>query len=135
MVCILRVNIWELYVRILMGISNNPILKLRENMKKTEIIETLKTHYNRDLRKGVVKTLLKEEKETDKPNYQLINQIFSYVLKELGWSMAENSKEWDNTPLDIMQETFPHIESTKWYDEQVLTAKKMIDVLRKDETA
>jgi len=134
-VCILRVNIWELYVRILMGISNNPILKLRENMKKTEIIETLKTHYNRDLRKGVVKTLLKEEKETDKPNYQLINQIFSYVLKELGWSMAENSKEWDNTPLDIMQETFPHIESTKWYDEQVLTAKKMIDVLRKDETA
>ena len=133
--CILRVNIWELYVRILMGISNNPILKLRENMKKTEIIETLKTHYNRDLRKGVVKTLLKEEKETDKPNYQLINQIFSYVLKELGWSMAENSKEWDNTPLDIMQETFPHIESTKWYDEQVLTAKKMIDVLRKDETA
>lgn len=104
-------------------------------MEKTEIIETLKTHYNRDLRKGVVKTLLKSEKGTDKPDYQLINQIFSYVLKELGWSMAENTKEWDNTPLDIMQETFPHIESSKWYDEQILTAKKMIDVLRKDETA
>ena len=104
-------------------------------MEKAEIIETLKTQYNRDLRKGVVKTLLKEEKETDKPNYQLINQIFSYVLKELGWSMAENTKEWDNTPLDIMQEAFPKIESTKWYEEQILTAKKMIDVLRKDETA
>lgn len=129
MVCILRVNIWELYVRM------HKILKLRKDMEKTEIIETLKTHYNRDLRKGVVKTLLKSEKETEKPDYQLINQIFSYVLKELGWSMTENTKEWDNTPLDIMQEAFPHIESTKWYDEQILTAKKMIAVLRKDETA
>lgn len=105
-------------------------LWMRENMKKIEIIETLKTKYNRDLRKGVVKTLLKNDKETDKPNYQLINQIFSYVLKELGWSMAENTKEWDNTPLDIMQDVFPHIESTKWYEEQILTAKKMIDLLR-----
>lgn len=104
-------------------------------MKKTEIIETLKENYNRDLRKQVVKTLLKNEKETEKPNYQLINQIFSYVLKELGWDIAENTKEWDNTPLDIMMEAFPHIESTKWYDEQILTAKKMVDILRKNETA
>jgi len=108
---------------------------MRIKMKKIEIIETLKENYNRDLRKGVVKTLLKDEKEEKKPNYELINQIFSYVLKELGWSMSENTKEWDNTPLDIMQEAFPHIESTKWYNEQILTAKKMIDVLRKDETA
>ena len=99
-------------------------------MEKTEIIETLKTHYNRDLRKGVVKTLLKDEKASDKPNYQLINQIFSYVLKELGWDIAENTKEWDNTPLDIMEDVFPRIESTKWYEEQILTAKKMIEVLR-----
>ena len=104
-------------------------------MKKTEIIETLKTQYNRDLRKGVVKTLLKDEKASDKANYQLINQIFSYVLKELAWDIAENTKEWDNTPLDIMMEAFPHIESTKWYEEQILTAKEMIDVLRKNETA
>ena len=125
--CILRVNICELYVRI-------HKLKLREDMEKTEIIETLKENYNRDLRKQVVKTILKDEKASAKPNYQLMNQIFSYVLKELGWSMAENTKEWDNTPLDIMEDVFPHIESTKWYDEQILTAKKMIDVLRKDET-
>jgi len=104
-------------------------------MEKTEIIETLKTHYSRDLRKGVVKTLLKEEKETDKPDYQVINQIFSYVLKELGWSMAENTKEWDNTPLDIIEDVFPQIASTKWYDIQIRTAKKMIDELKKDETA
>jgi hypothetical protein len=126
--CALAVDyLWSLYVRM------HKILKLREKMKKTEILETLKENYNRDLRKQVVKTLLNNEKETGEPNYQLINQIFSYVLKELGWSIAENTKEWDNTPLDIMQETFPHIESTKWYDEQILTAKKMIDVLRKDQ--
>jgi hypothetical protein len=127
--CALAVDyLWSLYVRM------HKILKLREKMKKTEIVETLKENYNRDLRKQVVKTLLNDEKETGEPNYQLINQIFSYVLKELGWSMAENTKEWDNTPLDIMQEAFAKIESTKWYDEQILTAKKMIDVLRKDET-
>ena len=103
-------------------------------METTEIIETLKTHYNRDLRKQVVKTLLKNEKETAQPDYQIINQIFSYILKELDWKMADNIKEWDNTPLDIMQEVFPKIESTKWYEVQVLAAKKMTDAMKKDET-
>lgn len=103
-------------------------------METTEIIETLKTHYNRDLRKQVVKTLLKNEKETAKPDYQIINQIFSYILKELDWKMADNIKECDNTPLDIMQEVFPKIKSTKWYEIQVLAAKKMTDAMKKDET-
>jgi len=102
-------------------------------MKKTEIIETLKENYNRDLRKQVVKTLLAEEKKSDTPDYQIINQIFSYVLKELNWKIADNTKEWDNTPLEIMEEAFPKLESTKWYDEQILTAGQMIDVLKKDE--
>jgi hypothetical protein len=104
-------------------------------METTEIIQTLKTHYNRDLRKQVVKTLLKNEKEADKSDYQIINQIFSYILKELDWKMADNIKEWDNAPLEIMQEVFPKIESTKWYEEQVLAANKMIDTMKKDETA
>ncbi len=103
-------------------------------MDRSKIIETLKTHYNRDLRKQVVKTLLKNEKEIDTPNYQIINQIFSYILKELGWKMTDNIIEWDNTPLDIMQEVFPKIESTKWYEAQVAAAKKMIDTMKKDET-
>jgi hypothetical protein len=42
--------------------------------------------------------------------------------------MAENTKEWDNTPLDIMEEAFPKLESTKWFEEQILTAKKMIEM-------
>ncbi len=97
------------------------------NSKKQELIQTLKDTYNRDLRKQVVKTILREEKENEKPNYNIINQIFSYVLKELNWTIAVNTKEWDNTPLDIMEETFPKIESTKWFKEQILTAKQMIE--------
>ncbi len=97
-------------------------------MKKSEIIQTLKDNYNRDLRKQVVKTILADENEKDKPDYKIINQIFSYVLKELNWKMADNTKEWDNTPLDIMEEVFPKLESTKWFEEQILTAKKMIEM-------
>jgi len=101
-------------------------------MKKNEIIETLKNSYPRDMRKQVVKTLLSEEKSTEIPNYKIINQIFSYVLSELGWNMAKNTQEWDNTPLCIMEESFPKIEKTKWYKEQILTAKKSIDLEMND---
>ena len=96
-------------------------------MKKQEIIETLKANYNRDLRKQVVKTILSQEKENGTPDYQIINQIFSYVLKELNWNMADNLKEWDYTPLDIMEEAFPKLETSKWFEIQILTAKKMIE--------
>ena len=104
-------------------------------METSEIVETLKTQYNRDLRKQVVKTLLKNEKETNKPNYQIIDQIFTYVQKELGWRLPENEDEWDFTPLDIMKEVFPHIESTKWYALQISTAKNMLDVIKKNRNA
>ena len=104
-------------------------------METSEIVETLKTQYNRDLRKQVVKTLLKNEKETGKPNYQIIDQIFTYVQKELGWRLPENEDEWDFTPLDIMKEVFPHIESTKWYALQISTAKNMLDVIKKNRNA
>ena len=95
-------------------------------MKKTEIIETLKENYNRDLRKQVVKTILSQEKENSTPDYQLINQIFTYVIKELNWKIEENIKDWDYTPLDIMEEAFPKIESTKWYEGQLIGAKKIM---------
>jgi len=101
-------------------------------MKKETIIQTLKDNYNRDLRKQVVKTIISNEKQSEKPDYNIINQIFSYVLKELEWKMAENTKEWDNTPLDIMEEAFPKLESTKWYEDQILTAKKIIEMEMRD---
>ncbi|MEA3419683.1 MAG: hypothetical protein U9Q90_09840 [Campylobacterota bacterium] len=97
-------------------------------MKKTEIIETLKDNYDRDLRKQVVKSILASEKESKSPDYKIINQIFSYILKELNWNIADNTKDWDNTPLDIMEEAFPKLESTKWFEEQILTAKKIIEL-------
>lgn len=103
-----------------------------EKMKKIEIIKTLKTHYNRITRKQLIKSILQDEKQEGVSNYQIINQIYSYVLKELGWSMVNNTKEWDSTPLDIMEESFPKIKSTKWYKEQILTSKKAIDLKMRD---
>ena len=102
-------------------------------MKKNEIIDELKAQYPKDLRKQLVKTILSNEKEQDKAaieqRYKLMNQIFSYVLKECNWSMSQNSGEWDNTPLEIMIKVFPKLETTQWYKEQDITVKKNIDVV------
>lgn len=102
-------------------------------MQKEEIITTLKMQYSRDLRKQLVKTILNNEKDQDneavKQQYNLMNQIFSYVLKECNWSMSQNSENWDNSPLDIMVEVFPKLETTQWYKEQDIDIKKNIDVV------
>lgn len=101
-------------------------------MNKEAIIDQLKAQYSRDLRKQLVKTILTYEKGTDKvaieEKYKLMNQIFSYVLKACNWSMSENSEKWDNTPLEIMVETFPKLNTTQWYAEQDISVKKSIDV-------
>ena len=98
-------------------------------MNKQEIIDTLKAQYNKDLRKQLVQSLRDAEQngDADKQN-KLMNQIFSYVLAQLGWTMASNVKEWDDRPLQVMQEVFPKINKTKWYKEQKLLAEKSIDV-------
>ncbi len=102
-------------------------------MKKEEIINELKAQYPRDLRKQLVKTILTNEKDQDeiaiKQQYNLMNQIFSYILKECNWSMSQNSENWDNIPLEIMTEVFPKLATTQWYKEQDITAKKNIDVV------
>lgn len=103
-------------------------------MNKMEIIEKIKETYNRDLRKQVVKTILSQEKTHNKPEYQIINKIFYYVLKELNWNMADHIEEWDNTPLDIMEETFPKIETSKWFEIQIFEAQKSIALLRENDT-
>ena len=107
-------------------------------MKKEEIIDGLKAQYSRDLRKQLVKTILTHEKNDDKTaieqSYNLMNQIFSYVLKECNWSMAKDSKHWDNTPLEIMVETFPKLNTTQWYAEQDISVKKNIDVQMEQNT-
>ncbi len=102
-------------------------------MKKEEVIDTLKAQYPRDLRKQLVRTILTNEKDKDKSaveqQYHLMNQIFSYVLKECNWSMVKNSENWDNTPLEIMTEVFPKLVTTQWYKEQAIAVKKNIDVV------
>ena len=102
-------------------------------MKKNVIIETLKLQYNRDLRKQLVKSLLDAEASKDSSRiaqqYKLINQIFSYVLSELGWTMAKNAETWDSTPLDVMTEVFPKIKTSQWYKEQHISVDQNIDVM------
>ena len=99
-------------------------------MTKTELIETLKTQYDRDIRKQLVKSLIEAEKENDtETQYKLMNQIFSYVLAQLNWSMPKGTEDWDPTPLEVMHEVFPKIMASKWYREQQLLAKQHIDVM------
>lgn len=43
--------------------------------------------------------------------------------------MPTNSKEWDNKPLEIMKETFPKLEQTKWYQDQANIRAQNIDVV------
>ena len=85
-------------------------------MTKEELIETLKAQYSRDIRKQLVKSLLEAEKEKDTDKqYKLMNQVFSYVLAQLGWSMPSGTEDWDPTPLEVMHEVFPKIMASKWY--------------------
>jgi len=105
-------------------------------MMKEEISNILKEHYSRDIRKQLVKSILEQEKsmtELDKVAvYKTINQIFSFVLQQAGWEMGNNSSEWNVMPLEIMDETFPKLSSTKWYAEQILITKQTIEIEMKD---
>ena len=100
------------------------------NNTRKEIINTLKDTYNIDLRAQLVKTIQHEEKQTANPSYKIINQIFSYVLKELDWTVVQDTEKWDDTALQIIKESFPKIENTKWFKEQVLIVKNTIKTKR-----
>ena len=101
-------------------------------MNKEEIIQTLKDTYSREVRKGLVRTLLEKEKTENEleiqQQYKLMNQIFSYVLQQSGWKMGENSSNWDASPLNIMQDVFPKLSTSKWYSEQLLNTKQNVEV-------
>ena len=102
-------------------------------MSKEKIIDDIRSKYPRELRKQLIKTILMQEKAKNaaalKESYGLIDQIFSYVLKECNWSMPDTSEAWDHTPLEIMDETFPKLSETKWYKDQLLFAKQAISVI------
>ena len=97
-----------------------------------KIVSTIKEQYSRDLRKQIVKSILTSEKSDDKKvledSYKIINQIFAYIISELRWSMSQNTDKWDDTPLKIMIEVFPKIETTKWFKGQQLSVNNSINV-------
>ena len=101
-------------------------------MSKEEIIQTLKDTYSREIRKGLVRSLLEKEKTENEleiqQQYKLMNQIFSYVLQQTGWKMGENSSVWDASPLKIMKDVFPKLSTSKWYNEQLLHTKQNVKV-------
>ena len=94
------------------------------------IVNAIKERYSRDLRKGVVKSMLEHEKSGDKEalesSYKVINQIFSYVMSELNWNLSSGTDSWDDTPLKIILETFPKIDETKWFEEKLLSVTKAV---------
>ena len=100
-------------------------------MNQETLIQTLKEYYPRDIRKQLVKTILSNEKDTDSSpeQYVLINQIFSYVLKECNWDMPASSIKWDSQPLKIMNTVFPKLDTTKWYKDQFILAKQGVGVV------
>ena len=105
-------------------------------MNREEIIKFLKDSYSQELRKGLVRTILEKEKsENDldiQQQYKLMNQIFSYVLQQSGWEMGKNSSVWDARPLEIMQEVFPKLSTSKWYKQQILNTNHNVEVQMQD---
>ena len=93
-----------------------------------KIIDSLKEQYTRELRKQVVKAILRDEKNSDKEDlkstYNVINQIFAYIIGELNWTISQDSNTWDDTPLKIISEVFPKLETTKWFKDQQLSVTK-----------
>ncbi len=96
-------------------------------MQNEQIIEILKDNYSRDTRKQLVKSLIRNEKNQDQELldscYKIVDQIFSYVISELGWTFSSDSNSWDDTPLKIMLEAFPNIDKTKWFEDKLLQVK------------
>jgi len=88
-------------------------------MNNQEIIDAIKAKYDRNIRKGLIKNVLALEEAKDYANlqggYQILHQLFSYILKELHWDINDRSLAWNKAPIDILHETLPQIEKTQWY--------------------
>jgi len=96
-------------------------------VSQEDIINTIKATYSREVRKNLIKAIIQSEKSKDSQmmdkQYKIINQIFSYVIKESNWKISQNSNTLDTKPLEIMLEVFPKLSSTKWYEGQNINLK------------
>ncbi|MEA3522822.1 MAG: hypothetical protein U9R50_07585 [Campylobacterota bacterium] len=95
-------------------------------------VKFIKESYPKKVRMELVTNLIEAQANKNDEVVEnisnLLDQIFSVLLKNLKWSMAESLKDWDYRPIDIMKEAFPKIEKTKWYD---MRHKQLIDQLNK----
>ncbi len=46
-----------------------------------------------------------------------------YIIGELSWKISPSTKSWDDTPLKIMSEVFPKIETTQWFQDQKINIR------------
>jgi hypothetical protein len=88
-------------------------------MSNQEIIDAIKTKYDRNTRKDLIKNIQKLEKAKDythlQGGYQILHQIFAYILKELKWDIQDRTLPWNQNPIEILEGSFPQIEQTQWY--------------------
>jgi hypothetical protein len=102
-------------------------------MTKEQISDFLKSQYPRDVRKQLVRSIIQSEKlgdtDTIKQQTMILNQIFSYVLKECSWDIPQESTSLNQLPLEIMDEAFPKLKDTKWFNDQLLSTRQNIKTM------
>ncbi|MBN2824331.1 MAG: hypothetical protein JXQ76_03325 [Campylobacterales bacterium] len=100
-------------------------------MTNQEIVDAIKAQYDRNTRKELIKTIQKLEKSKDytklQGGYQILHQIFSYILKELSWDINDRTLAWNQDPLEILTQSLPQIEQTQWFTGLAMTIQAHID--------
>jgi len=98
-------------------------------------VKFIKDSYPKKTRIELITNLLEAQadktisgQETVERLQNLIDQIFSTVLGNLKWNIASSKNSWDYRPIEVMQEVFPKIEKTRWYN---MRHKQVIDELNK----
>ncbi len=100
-------------------------------MTNEAIIDAIKAKYDRNQRKELIKTIQKLEKSKDyaklQGGYQLLHQIFAYILRELGWELHDRTLAWNKDPLEILTQSLPQIEETQWFMGLAMSIQAHID--------
>ena len=100
-------------------------------MNNEAIIDAIKAKYDRNTRKDLIKNIQKFEKAKNhqalQGGYQILHQIFGYILKELAWDINDRSLAWNQEPLVILQSSLPQIEQTQWFAGLLMSIQAHID--------
>jgi|GEM_PF-673738 len=100
-------------------------------MSNQAIIDAIKAKYDRNTRKDLIKNIQKFEKaqthQALQGGYQILHQIFAYILKELNWDISDRSLAWNKDPIEILESSFPQIENTQWFAGLVMSIQAHMD--------